>query len=488
MIQKTKTIDVKAPVLCLCRNYKEMLAFGFTQAEQDFIQKEVKANSKSFFSFLRTNDQTSIPYLLQLLPKEEPSCTKFEKIENIRLLAEALLSYLNENKLTKCSVWDQWETKEQSFAYLEALMLGAYRFDIYKTKVKYVGLQSIDLLSDRLQKKDLEQLEIITQMVYQVRNWVNEPVSTLNAMQLAERAKHLAHDKGVKVQIWDKKEIREHKMGGILGVNQGSVDEPSFTIMEWKPAKACNKKPIVLVGKGVVFDSGGMNIKTGDYMNDMKSDMAGAAVVANVICALAQSKTPVHLIALLPATDNRLNGNALVPGDIIYMHDHTSVEIVNTDAEGRLLLADAISFAQEYKPELIISIATLTGAASRAIGKQGIAAMQEHADAYLPLFTQTGLDIYERLCFFPMWKEYEEALDSAVADIKNCGGGEAGMITAAKFLAHFTTYPLIHLDIAGTAFLDKRDAYRGCGATASGARLLYTYLQQYANTKGAKNA
>lgn len=515
MLQKIKKIEAQIPVLCLCKSYKEMPAAGFDKEEQNFIQKQFEIDTKTFFPFFHTNGKASdgsinaevcsprrtanksthsvrfsqsTPYLLQLLPQEDPKASSAENLEKIRLSAEALLTYLADNKLSECIILDQWDNKENSFAYVEALVLGAYRFDKYKKDLKYKGLQNLKILSATLQNKEIENLEIIREMVWQTKDWVNEPVSGLNALQLAERARKLGNESGVKVDVWNKEKIRKHAMGGILGVNQGSIDAPSFTIMEWKPAKACNKTPIVLVGKGVVFDSGGMNIKTDDYMNDMKSDMAGAAVVANVICALAKSKIPLHLVALLPATDNRLNGNALVPGDIIYMHDHTSVEIVNTDAEGRLLLADAVSYARKYKPQLIITIATLTGAASRAVGKQGIAAMQENADAQLPIITKAGMDTYERLCFFPMWKEYEEALESNIADIKNCGNSEAGMITAAKFIGYFTEYPFIHLDIAGTAFLSKRDGYRGSGATASGARLLYAYLQEYAKNNSNKNA
>jgi leucyl aminopeptidase len=218
-------------------------------------------------------------------------------------------------------------------------------------------------------------------------------------------------------------------------------------------------------------------------MDTMKCDMAGSAAVSAIIAAAAKQNLPLHLIALVPATDNRVDGNAFVPGDVITISDGTTVEVLNTDAEGRLLLADALTYARKFDPELVITYATLTGAASRAIGSQGIVAMQAKAESAFSTLIQSGLTVHERIAAFPMWDEYKDQLKSEIADLKNIGGAEAGMITAGKFLEHFTTYPFIHLDIAGTAFLEKRDSYRGLGGTGSGIRLTLDFLYQRAAAK-----
>jgi leucyl aminopeptidase len=248
--------------------------------------------------------------------------------------------------------------------------------------------------------------------------------------------------------------------------------------MEWKPADSKNEKPIVLVGKGVTYDTGGMNLKPGDSMLNMKDDMSGAAVVAATVYAIAMAKLPVYVVGLMPATDNRPGEKALVPGDIITMHNGTTVEVLNTDAEGRLILADALSYAQKYDPELVIDLATLTGSAVRSIGKYGAPAMQSKASKELDKLKETGFDVYERLVEFPMWDEYGDLVKSDLADLKNLGPPEAGLITAAKFLEKFTSYPYIHLDIAGPAFLEKRDSYRGQGGTGFGVRLLFEFVSK----------
>ena len=270
-------------------------------------------------------------------------------------------------------------------------------------------------------------------------------------------------------------------MGGLLGVNRGSVDEPRFVVLEYKPEKAVNSRPVALVGKGVMYDTGGLNIKPDDYMRDMKSDMAGAATMASVLFAAADNHLPVHLVACLPMTDNRPGFNAYAADDVLTMYDGTTVEVVNTDAEGRLILADAIAYAvASYKPELLIDIATLTGAAMRAVGPYALVAMQQNAENPLNLLRIMGNQVYERVAELPFFEEYDDMIKSEVADIKNCGEAQAGAITAGRFLAHFAANtPYIHLDIAGVAFFSKREGYYAAGATGYGMRLLYAFFQTY---------
>jgi len=209
----------------------------------------------------------------------------------------------------------------------------------------------------------------------------------------------------------------------------------------------------------------------------MKLDMAGAASVIGAFYAIAKNKLPVNIIGLIPSTDNLVNSQAYVPGDIIKMHNGLFVEVLNTDAEGRLILADALSFAQNYEPELVIDLATLTGSAAVAIGTYGAVVMGTADESNFDSIIQSGNNVYERLVRFPFWDEYGELLKSSIADLKNIGGSEAGAVTAGKFLEHFTNYPWIHIDIAGPAILEKNDSYRTAGGSAFGVRLLYDFFK-----------
>lgn len=270
-------------------------------------------------------------------------------------------------------------------------------------------------------------------------------------------------------------------MGGLLSVNAGSVDEPTFTIMEYKPKRPRNKKPYVFVGKGVVYDTGGLSLKpTPNSMDSMKCDMAGAAAVGAAMYAIAKNKLNVHVIALVPATDNRPGFNAFAPGDIITMMDGSTVEMLNSDAEGRMILADALHYAKQFNPELTIDMATLTGAAMAAIGTAGMVGMGTANKKHRDLLHASGLQVHERIAEFPFWDEYDDLMKSDIADQKNIGGPLAGAITAGKFLVKFTNYPYYHLDIAGPAFLNAKDAYRSKGGTGYGVRLLYRFIKNCA--------
>ena len=370
------------------------------------------------------------------------------------------------------------ETDEKMcYAFVEGLVLNDYAFDKYKTKkAQHVERLTIDKKSVKL--TNLDASTALWRRIDQCRDWVNEPVINLNAPTFAGELKAAAKEAGVRCTVLGQKQIESLKMGGLLAVNRGSVDEARLVVLEYKAAKCKNKKPIVLVGKGIMYDTGGLNIKPDEYMREMKSDMAGAATMASVLFVAADRQLPLHIVAILPLTDNRPGFNAYAADDIITMHSGTTVEVVNTDAEGRLILADALSYARQYDPSLVIDAATLTGAAVRAIGTFGIAMMQKDADKAAQKMENCGNDVYERLVELPMWDEYDELIKSDVADIKNCGTAQAGCITAAKFLEHFTDYPYIHLDIAGVAFFDKRVPMYGIGASGYGIRLLTEFLER----------
>lgn len=366
-------------------------------------------------------------------------------------------------------------SEEQKLAFLEGLALSTYTFDKYKSKKEE---QSINVHSDGLSKTKLDELKTIVNATCVARTLVNEPHSFLNATQYSKEIKSLAKTYGFKVKVWDKEKITKEKMGGILGVNRGSVQEPTFNILEYKSPKAVNKQAIVLVGKGVMYDTGGLSLKpTPNSMDMMKSDMGGSAAVVGAFCAVAAEKLPIHLIGLIPATDNRPGLDAIAPGDVLTMYSGKTVEVLNTDAEGRLVMADALHYAKRLKPELVMDFATLTGAAARAVGPQGVACMGNASEAVKNDLKASGQAVHERLLEFPMWEEYESMLKSEIADINNLGGPVAGQTTAGMFLQHFVDYPWMHFDIAGAAFLKTPDSYRGKNGTGVGVRLLYHFLK-----------
>ncbi len=380
---------------------------------------------------------------------------------------------------------------DEILALVEGLGLAAYRFRTYlkspeKPPVDLTEIQICSAGSAGMHQGAVDELSALWEAVYTARDWVNEPQSYLSAPQFAEEVLRWSTQTGFHAEIFHKKQIESLKMGGLLAVNKGSVQPPVFMVLEWKPewpqgTNSDAQKPIVLVGKGVVYDTGGLSLKpTPGSMDSMKCDMAGAAAVAATIGAAARMRLPVHLIGLIPATDNRPSGEAYAPGDVITISDGTTVEVLNTDAEGRLILADALHYAKKYEPQLVVDLATLTGSAVLAIGSQGAVVMGTAEDAAIDAFAQSGLAVHERLAPFPLWDEYGEMLKSQIADLKNIGGREAGAITAGKFLQHFTDYPWVHIDIAGPAFLDSESSYRGKHGTGFGVRLLLHFLKRYA--------
>lgn len=364
--------------------------------------------------------------------------------------------------------------------FAEGVALSGYEFNKYKTDKTSRALHSISLVGSGLNERHIAELGWVLKGVFTARDLVNEPVIYLTAEQLSKELGELASEFGFDLEVWNKKEITARKMGGLLAVNAGSPNHPTYNILSYKHPKPALSKPVVLVGKGVVYDTGGLSLKpTPGSMDSMKCDMAGAAAVIGAFLAVVQAQLPIHLIGLIPATENRPDGNAITPGDVITMMSGKTVEVLNTDAEGRLILADALHHAKDYDPALVIDLATLTGAAARAIGKEGIVGMGTAEKATKTLLTESGSLTCERVVEFPLWAEYEEYMRSEVADLKNIGGADAGAITAGIFLKHFTDYPWMHLDIAGSAFKEGGEwNYRGKGGTGVGVRLLYSFLKE----------
>lgn len=417
---------------------------------------------------------------LVLIAFADNSKAKSAFLEQCRKRGNEISGILRKEKIAGIDIIVPPTNSESGIAFAEGLALGSYQFGKYQTPTdkKLWNLEKISFVGTDLSKNEIDLLSVSVEAVFIARDLVNEPASHLNAIKLAENFEMMGKASGFSTDIFHKDKIEALKMGGLLAVNQGSIDPPTFSVMKWEPANAKNAKPVVLIGKGVVFDTGGLSLKTTkDSMDYMKCDMAGSAVVAAAMFFAAKCKLPINLIALVPSTDNRPDGNAYAPGDVIYMHSGQTVEVLNTDAEGRLILADALSYAKIFQPELVIDVATLTGAAAMAIGQYGIVGMGNAGESTFNALKQSGENVYERIVEFPLWEEYGESIKSDIADMKNIGAREAGAISAGMFLAKFVDYSWIHLDIAGPAFLNTSDHYRTKGGTASGVRLLIDFLK-----------
>lgn len=461
-------------ILIITENPDEITqGYTLSPAEQDFLSESLKREEQVIH--LARYPQ----HLIIVHQKADSKRPNHKAMESWRRLAEK--GFKAAESIKSSSIQLHSLCSEQiALAFLEGFALSAYQFEKHKSKPKPHQLKSITWTEGNAEA--LAPLQAKLKGVFFARDLVNEPLSHLTAEDLALAITKQGKESGFSVEVWGKEKIEAEKMGGILAVNRGGPNPPTFTIMEWKPQNAKNKKPLVLVGKGVVYDTGGVSLKpTANSMDLMKSDMGGAATVAGAMTAIAEAELPFHVIGLIPATENRPGANAYVPGDIITMHDGSKVEVLNTDAEGRMILADALSYAKNYQPEACINVATLTGAAAYAIGPFGIVSMGDWSSEKSQAFAEAGEASGEPLAPFPFWEDYDELIQSEIADIKNLGGPFGGAITAGKFLKHFTDYPLMHLDIAGPAFLTSPLPYRPKGGTGVGVRLIFEYLTRKSN-------
>jgi leucyl aminopeptidase len=364
------------------------------------------------------------------------------------------------------------------FYFLEGGLLGIYRFDKYKT-TQDNGMFKKDMSSITVLDGDktlpVAWLRTLVSATVLARDLVNTPSNDMTPTTMANISKSLAR-KRVTVNILERRDIEKEKMGAYLSVTKGSNEPPKFIIIEYKGGKG---KPLVLIGKSVTFDSGGLDIKPGDGMERMKYDMAGGAAVLSVLKAISEIKLPVNVIGILPAVENLLGGSASRPGDVVSTITGKTVEIISTDAEGRLTLADAIGYAIKYKkPGAIIDIATLTGACSMAFGNEAIAMMGTDTGLMARLKAASE-EVCERVWPMPLFEEYKDYLKSDIADVKNVGGRKGALSCSACFLREFAgDIPWVHLDIAGAAWNDKDRPYSPKGASGVGVRLLLNFLKE----------
>jgi leucyl aminopeptidase len=299
------------------------------------------------------------------------------------------------------------------------------------------------------------------------------PGNVCTPSYLANVARELAQRHGFEITVLDRSAITKEKMGALLSVAQGSAEEPRFIALEYKGAEGA---PVVLVGKGVTFDTGGISIKPAQNMEDMKYDMSGAAAVLGTFEALGRLKPKVHVVGLIPSTENMPSGTAVKPGDVVTSHLGKTIEVINTDAEGRLILCDALSYARRYRPAAVLDIATLTGAIVVALGHTA-AGVMGNDDQLVEEVRAAGERAGERVWPLPLWEDYRDLMKSDIADVKNSGGRPAGSISAGWFLREFVDgFPWAHLDIAGTAYTDRDEPTRVKGPTGMGVRLFTEFV------------
>ncbi|TAL23664.1 MAG: leucyl aminopeptidase [Nitrospirae bacterium] len=399
--------------------------------------------------------------------------------EKIRQAGGKAAAYLRDMGMKKLalSTRDIASLKLSSVNFIEGALLGIYTFKKYKGEKNNKALDNITILSktSRELENKLKWAETVASSVFFARDLINTPSNDMTPTNLARAALSL-NKKNLFVKVLEKKDAEKLGMRAYLSVAKGSNEPPKFIVLEYKGAEA---KPLVLIGKSITFDSGGISLKPADGMEKMKYDMAGGAAILGIIKAASEMKLPVHLIGLLPATENLPGGAATKPGDIVRAITGKTVEIINTDAEGRLILADAIGYAKRFKPVAIIDIATLTGACSIALGNEAIA-MMGNDKKLIDRIKKSSENTYERVWEMPLYDEYKEYLKSDVADIKNTGGKNGSLVTAAYFLYEFAEKtPWVHLDIAGTAWVDKDKPYIPKGASGIGVRLIMDLLKDF---------
>lgn len=369
----------------------------------------------------------------------------------------------------------------------ETIELADYQFDKYITRDKDERatrkVDSVELVfSKPIQKKNIDQAlqraQVIAEAVNFTRNMINEPANVMNPQEIAEHARTVAREGKLRVEILSVEQIKKLGMGGIIGVAQGSHNPPQLIVLEYGSSHKA-EGTICLVGKGVTFDTGGISIKPSRDMEKMKYDMSGAAAVIGIMKAVSQLKPKLHVVAVAPCVENMPGGGAQRPGDIIKMMNGKSVEVINTDAEGRLILADALAYTEKFKPKAIIDLATLTGAcavtfADKAIGLLGT------DPRLVEKVRQAGEKVGERCWELPLWDEYFDIIKGHHSDIMNAGSGYGGTITAAMFLKEFVPIKSwVHLDIAGTAWVDSAKPYNFRGATGVGVRLVLELLRSW---------
>lgn len=392
--------------------------------------------------------------------------------EKLRQAGGRAISYLSNLKTKDIAVSTRVisSLKHSPADFIEGGLLADYSFLKYKKEDNHKGIRKITILSNENLQKQVKWAEATASAVHFARDLVNTPSNVMTPSALARAARSV---KKVSVKIIEKNQAGRLGMGAYLSVAKGSQEPPKFIILTYKGKKT---KPVVLIGKSITFDSGGISLKPSEGMGKMKYDMAGGAAVLGVMKAASEIKLPVHLICILPAAENLPGGSASKPGDVVKTISGKSIEIVSTDAEGRMTLADAIEYAGRFKPSAVIDIATLTGACSITFGNEAVA-MMGNDDSLMAKMKRASDETSELVWQMPLFEEYRDYIKSDIADLKNSSGRSGSLVSSAYFLKEFAgDTPWVHLDIAGTAWTDKDRPYIPKGATGAGVRLLLKFL------------
>jgi leucyl aminopeptidase len=426
-----------------------------------------------FIFKIKLEDNFSVDHFRNHLAGFLPQLEK-EEVKNLHIF------------IPKYQAFQKYFEKEEYFyqTFIEGIILGNYSFSKYKTDNQESKSLSVFFYADNEKKLKtaLNDAQNLMEGVNFAKDLENEPAIIITPNELAKRVSSTLSKVNVKATVFNEKEIKKRKMGGLTAIGMGSENPPRFIVLEYiSPVKNKNKKrkKIALVGKGVTFDSGGISIKPSNNMAEMKADMSGAAVVAGTILAAAKSNLPVDIIGVIPSAENMLSGRSVRPGDIIMTASGKSIEIVDTDAEGRVILSDALDYASKEKPDVIIDLATLTGSCVVALGEFVAGLFTKDEKLYKELYS-AGLVTHDRVWALPMWDDYNELIKSDVADVKNLGSRWGGAIAAAKFLENFVDkkIPWAHLDIAGPSMANNYNNYTKKYMTGFGVRLLFEYLKR----------
>jgi leucyl aminopeptidase len=371
-------------------------------------------------------------------------------------------------------------------ATAEGSLLAAYRFADYRRDpdaapaVSEVSIVEFDGSKIAAMAGGVAAARAIAQGVYLCRDLVNMPPNVATPERMAQAAVDIARAHGLTAELGDRTWAAEQGMGAFLAVAMGAGDDPRFVILKHNEQRD-DLPTLVLVGKGITFDTGGISLKGREGMGAMKGDMGGAAAVLGAMKVVGLLNLPLRVIGLAPCTENKPDAHAYRPSDVITAGNKKTIEIISTDAEGRMVLADALVYASRFAPDAVIDLATLTGAVSVALGRGVAAALYGNDDALRERLLAAGAATYERLWAMPLWDDYREAIRSPVADMKNSGGRDGGLGSSAMFLYQFVDYPWAHLDIAGVAMAEKEGAYAPAGATGFGVRLLVELLRHWSH-------
>ncbi len=490
-VKKGKLQDIKsqAVILALFQDQKELTGTSLVidQRSSGLITELINNGD-----FTAKPSQIAVVYTHGVIPAQRIALVGLGKkseinLEKIRAAFSKVMQHLRSMNIKETATSIELnilpgKTDKNVQAMVEGALLGLYQYTPYKTvgREDIKEMEQFTIVAGEEEYSIIESAvkiaQIITGGVYFARDLISAPSNEMTPSIMAQKAEGIARRKNVTCQVLDRAKMKKMGMNALLGVAAGSNEEPRFIVLEYSGSSK-SKAPVVLVGKGLTFDSGGISIKPAEKMDEMKSDMSGGAAVMATIMVAADLKLPLNIIGLIPATENMPSGSAYKPGDILKSYSGKTIEIINTDAEGRLILADALHYASKYKPAAIIDVATLTGACVIALGDDVIG-MLGTDDNLKEKITKAAQDTGEFVWELPLWENYYELIKSDIADYKNSGGRVAGTITAAAFLSKFIgDYPWVHLDIAGPAWSSKDKSYVPKGASGVAVRLLTEYLR-----------